>query len=324
MDELPQETKGSQESGPNHFRGDGVVGHDKKRKRDNTRKDHYFTTYENVTYERIVEEEQEIIIPGTDNLPAYKIHATTPGTFSRYFAHSYRAKFTASTTGEDYYCSEEQRQESQETPKGAPQQIIHQHVNGLCVITIGNGGILSATNTKHTNEDDGDDDSPNVVVSSVERIEFLVTASERCSAGERRKRNSKMLKKGTANTVKSIQNKNQNKNNHNDNNKQHGTDDADPATSTMSTSTGIVKPDTMIAKMHLNNGTFLPIYACVWGSILELNTHVTPKQLLEEPLLEGYLAVILPTGPFPPKERLIHNAAGVVATAAGEADHFEE
>ena len=36
---------------------------------------------------------------------------------------------------------------------------------------------------------------------------------------------------------------------------------------------------------------------------MELNTTVTPQQLLQDPLMDGYLAIVLPTGPFPPTNK---------------------
>ena len=42
--------------------------------------------------------------------------------------------------------------------------------------------------------------------------------------------------------------------------------------------------------------------AGVFGIILEINENLTSSLLLKDPLLDGYLAVILPAGPFPPPE----------------------
>ena len=47
----------------------------------------------------------------------------------------------------------------------------------------------------------------------------------------------------------------------------------------------------------------IPLYACVWGTIMELNNRneLTPKVLLDDPLLDGHIAIILPSGTFPPE-----------------------
>mmetsp|Transcript_30446 Transcript_30446/g.30931 ORF Transcript_30446/g.30931 Transcript_30446/m.30931 type:complete len:98 (+) Transcript_30446:1217-1510(+) len=48
--------------------------------------------------------------------------------------------------------------------------------------------------------------------------------------------------------------------------------------------------------------TTIPLRDCVWGTIIELNCDaLTPKVLLDDPLLDGYIAIILPSGKFPPE-----------------------
>ena len=44
----------------------------------------------------------------------------------------------------------------------------------------------------------------------------------------------------------------------------------------------------------------IQLRCCVWGSVIEVNPNLDTKLLQEDPLLDGYLAVILPSGPFPP------------------------
>lgn len=130
----------------------------------------------------------------------------------------------------------------------AKTQIVHHHANGLCVVTAGE----STSSAK------------------IERIDFLVEAADHCSAAERRKKQSKMLKKNAQKGEK-----------------------------------GVLTPTTEIARLHLadNNKSVVSLYACVWGTLLEVNTTLTPERLQKDPLMEGYLAVILPTGPFPPKKK---------------------
>jgi hypothetical protein len=62
-----------------------------------------------------------------------------------------------------------------------------------------------------------------------------------------------------------------------------------------------VTPTTIIAKLRLKSGEAIPLYACVWGTILEVNHSLTMDILFDDTLLDGYLAVILPSGGFPPK-----------------------
>ena len=70
---------------------------------------------------------------------------------------------------------------------------------------------------------------------------------------------------------------------------------------------GIVTPTTVIAWLHLESdekekerNRKIPVYANVWGEVVEVNRKLTPRLLQKDPLLDGYIAIILPTGPFPP------------------------
>lgn len=101
--------------------------------------------------------------------------------------------------------------------------------------------------------------------SNVVGIEFVATEAPACSAAEKRKRQAKMLKGGKVNDA--------------------------------------VNPTTIIARLKLESGETLPLYACVWGTVLELNHSLTADVLFDDPLLDGYLAVILPSGIFPPRVR---------------------
>jgi hypothetical protein len=96
----------------------------------------------------------------------------------------------------------------------------------------------------------------------IQSIQFCVNESPAGNAAEKRKRQSKMLK------GKQVP--------------------------------GMVTPSTVLAKLTLSTGLVFPIYASVWGAVLELNKNVDIQTLNQDPLLDGYIAVILPTGPFPP------------------------
>jgi hypothetical protein len=214
----------------------------KKRKRE--RVDHYANAYENTHYEPISSQPQEIHIPGVPDVIQV---SNPPGTPLRQFAHSFQASLTTNNEIPD-----------------PNHQIIHQHANGLAIVTA--GSLCS----KFAAQD-------------VLAIDFLVAAADPCSAGARRKRQSKMLKKGKANNASNKKNNNM-------------AGDNDTAT----WDAGVVTPSTQIARITLHNGKVIPIHALVWGAILEVHTHVTPEQLTQDPLIEGYLAIVLPTGPFPP------------------------
>jgi hypothetical protein len=67
---------------------------------------------------------------------------------------------------------------------------------------------------------------------------------------------------------------------------------------TPSTAPGIVSPGDIIATSAHGEC----VVAGVWGTLLEVNTTAWSQKAFApfDPLLDGYLAVVLPTGPFPP------------------------
>ena len=69
---------------------------------------------------------------------------------------------------------------------------------------------------------------------------------------------------------------------------------------------GVVEPKDTIAIVELSNGEILDVKAYVLGTLLEVNTNLEedPSLLLKDPLLDGYIGVIMPTGSFPPREAL--------------------
>ena len=126
-------------------------------------------------------------------------------------------------------------------------QVVHQHVNGLCMVTVGD---LSIPQSK-----------------ILKSIRFIAQEAPPCSNAEKRKRQAKMLKgKGKVDHI--------------------------------------VTPSTVIAELVLEERTstqetmdgddpnpkttIIPIRACVWGTILEINdANLTPEVLLKDPLLDG-------------------------------------
>ena len=120
-------------------------------------------------------------------------------------------------------------------------QVVHQHANGLCVVTVGEQSIPQSKMLKS--------------------VRFIAKEAPSCSNTEKRKRQSKMLRKqGKVNNV--------------------------------------VSPSTVIAELileernskegRIGSKTVIPVHACVWGTILELNsTALMPDIILEDPLLNG-------------------------------------
>ena len=141
-----------------------------------------------------------------------------------------------------------------------PAQIVHKHVNGLVVVTAGD--MASQTGT-----------SMEWVVASTADV-----ASQ--SLKQKRKVQAKMLRgqavpgavRPTDTLVRLIT----------------CGDDDDDDDNQGTTTTGSSSDNTI----HLR--------CAVWGHVLERNERLTPALLRADPLLDGYLAVLLPTGPFPP------------------------
>jgi hypothetical protein len=147
---------------------------------------------------------------------------------------------------ESYAVLNQHEHATEHTEKLSPfqlSQIVHRHVNGLCIVTA--GSQLPET-------------------SILEGVEILTKEAATYSGAEKRKRQAKMLKGGNV-------------------------DDT-------------VSPTTVIAKLKCKSGEVIPIFACVWGTVIEVNHSLTPELLLDDPLLNGYVAIILPSGEFPPKQ----------------------
>jgi len=67
-----------------------------------------------------------------------------------------------------------------------------------------------------------------------------------------------------------------------------------------------VQPSDPLVKIHYSNDSTQLLYSCVYGTLLEFNSRLiqTPLLLQKDPLMNGYLAIILPLRPFPPISHL--------------------
>ena len=217
-----------------------------------------------------------------------------PGSPHRYFGDSYTVLFptgdsTDSSGTHDCHqesridtSSAEQPSSNPETPKtSAGHQVIHRHLNGLCLITAGD--ILSQVKD----------------ASTISSVHYHVNISQMAQSSRGKIRAKKKTKKKLSDTVED-----------------RGSD-------------GIVEPMDVLCTIALNNGISYECKCCVAGTVLELNhrlistnngdvqqyvdqTNVLqsegdrsvapndPSLLLTDPLLDGYLAVIMPRGAFPP------------------------
>ncbi len=149
------------------------------------------------------------------------------------------------------------------------------------------GGCNDATTTSNANDNIDIDDNINGV--KIRDMQFLVQASNSQTVGKKRKQ-AKKMKSGNATfsfhnngSIPGAGGNNNNNHNHND---------------------GMVKPNDLLAQIKLTNGITVNVPSCVCGTLLEVNDNLKQNEnlslLVDDPLLDGYIAVILPNGSFPP------------------------
>lgn len=258
-----------------------------------------------------------------------------PGSPHRYFEHSYDVSFQedcvdddtsssllsssgAATNSSDDTAADDNKQSniaSKNRPTG--NQVVHRHVNGLCIITAGN--TLQTTLQRQISSSSSDDKSQQKKnhQSIITSIKYLVKVSPDAQSAKGKLR---------------AKNKKRKKNNNNNKNK----NDSSQA------NCGDVSPTDALCEVTFANGKKLALKCCVQGTIIELNhrllaaaadssaveqqqqkqscngennangdgdnnpgssgsnssSSVDVKKnaslLLTDPLLDGYLAVIMP------------------------------
>ena len=146
------------------------------------------------------------------------------------------------------------------------------HINGLCILTAGNlvtNALLERNKALITSQNDnGSSTSLQQEPITVRTVQFQMETTDSQSVGGKRKR----LKNGGS--------------------------EGDMKEKTK----GMVGPKDTIAVVELSNGETLDVKAFVRGSLLEVNTNLEkdPSLLCKDPLLDGFVAVIKPIGPYPP------------------------
>jgi len=245
-----------------------------------------------------------------------------PGSPHRYFEHSYNVSFqdhvgdvdvssslsgsaamksddtaaaSASTAALDNAGSNSQSITVPSNNNSTGNQVVHRHVNGLCIITAGN--ILQTTlQQQHsTSSDNNNDESQHQAIASIKYL-VKVAPDAQSAKGKLRAKNKKRKKNNNNNKNDSSQAQNAN--------------------------WGDVTPTDALCEVTLANGQKVTLKCCVQGTIIELNhrlaaseSAVAQKQqqssngadvdggsnidgnaslLLTDPLLDGYLAVIMP------------------------------
>lgn len=175
-------------------------------------------------------------------------------------------------------------------------QVVHRHLNGLCIVTAGN--VLETMIQQNLADKEGADQEE-IGISS---IEYLVKVGQDSlsAKGKIRTKNKKQKRIVVA----------------------AGKDDG--------SADGNVSPNDPLCRITLSDGTYIQLNCCVLGTVIELNHRLDskilgpsqgkegtkktaneqatfaldrdPSLVLKDPLLDGYLAVIIPSrGSFPPK-----------------------
>jgi hypothetical protein len=70
---------------------------------------------------------------------------------------------------------------------------------------------------------------------------------------------------------------------------------------------GIVRPNDVLCTVRMSDQSIIEIPCAVWGTVVEVNSSLVSDcaRLTQDPLFSGYLAIILPTGPFPPPKGVV-------------------
>ncbi|GAX12422.1 hypothetical protein FisN_2Hu253 [Fistulifera solaris] len=73
---------------------------------------------------------------------------------------------------------------------------------------------------------------------------------------------------------------------------------------------GIVRPDDILCTIKISDQSIIEVPCAVWGTVVEVNSALVNDcaRIKHDPLFSGYLAVILPTGPFPPPKRIVEES----------------
>jgi hypothetical protein len=85
-----------------------------------------------------------------------------------------------------------------------------------------------------------------------------------------------------------------------------------------------VRPDHVLCTLLSETGEKEELPCAVWGTLLEINPRLSVNLLRDDPLLSGYLAVVLPTGPFPPPSMENSNKSNLGADPIDQNDDEEK
>jgi hypothetical protein len=196
-----------------------------------------------------------------------------PGTPHRFFAESYLVRRTedGGSSGDDG--SGERKDDTISPEQPAARRILpvlHKNANGLVVVTVGSSCVSSSMIDCST------------LLPSLTGIDVVASEAPSDSLGGKRKKQAKMLKGKSVqhvvqphDTMAALRFDGEQNNSHDDDDDEPQSDDN-------------------------RSGETAHVLCGVWGTVLEVNPNLTPELLRSDPALNGYLAIVLPTGPFPP------------------------
>jgi len=243
----------------------------------------------------------------TDNSKSYtdisfnkRSSSGRPGTPHRYFDASYDILM------EDTSSISEATSNKQSHSIG--NQVVHRHLNGLCIITAGN--VIQQQLGSLSNVDDSTEGI------QIKDIKYHIQPSKDSQSArgkmrtkkKKRKKEQQQSKQNTDNTVA-----------------EGGKADGKGSRKEIEVANhdGYVSPKDKLCTVTLSNGKEIQLKCCVEGTVIEISNRLVVDRsncgsdtsttdglttqgdvslLMKEPLLDGYLAVIMPSrGVFPPR-----------------------
>lgn len=321
---------------------DGPIRKRSRRSKNNNNRNNIDDCYSNVSYQE-------------------RNSSGRPGSPHRYFEHSYDVSFltdavvsSAATVGTDEQIvvtaaasaatvdneqhqqqQHQQQEEEQSTKTTAGQQVVHRHVNGLCIVTAGNVLQLATTATTSLQEkpssnadsrEESQQQQQHQQTLAISSIKYLVKVAPdaQSAKGKLRAKNKKRRKNNNNSNI------NNDKNNSGSMKKNNIDSSSQSQAEDINNYDGEVSPTDPLCDVYLTNGTKITLQCCVHGTVIELNRRIGDNNdvgeeernvesskrgggnaslLVTDPLLDGYLAVIMPNrGSYLPT--VTHNQDG--------------
>jgi len=222
-----------------------------------------------------------------------------PGSPRRYFDSSFDILMEDTTSDNALEAASNEQLQSYN-------QVVHRHLNGLCIITAGN--VIQQQLGRLSNGDNKEEDG----IPQINDIKFHIQPSKD-SQSARGKMRTKKKKRKKQQSLKE-----------NDTTTEEGGKAEGEGSSKREVANhdGYVTPKDTLCTVTLSNDKEIQLKCCVEGTVIEINNRLVDGSnssddagttdcsttqgdvslLIKEPLLDGYLAVIMPSrGVFPPR-----------------------